>query len=133
VADSIQEMGQLNDYHEKLATLDPAGQASLLRNGFLPETAEGLMEAGIRCIPLIQSGTIPIADGAVDRLEAIQFKLKLLPEASNSRKVMEQFQAMIQEHKNEDQSNVKYGLALILGLSILVGGLIVLIVYMFTR
>lgn len=127
------ELQQLNGFHERLAALDSEGQASLLRNGFLPESAESLAEAGIRCIPLIESGNIQIADGAVDRLEAVLFKLRLLPEDRKTREVTGRFEVLVREHQRQERANATYGLAFILGLTALVGGLIALIVFLVTR
>jgi hypothetical protein len=129
MSDSRQEIQELDEFHAAVAVKDAAGQGSLLRNGPLPDTAEGLVEAGIRCIPLINSEQPEAVEGAVDRLQAIQFKLKLLPETVGSRKVMEQFDALLESHRREDASNMKIGFALILGLLALVAALVVFIVY----
>lgn len=121
------EIQKLNEFHADLATHDPAVQASMLRNGFLPDSTEALVEAGIRCIPLIESGRVDIEDGATDRLEAIVFKLKIIPDTSSVRKVMERFEAMLEARKKKAHSDMKYGLAAILILTVIVGSIIVYI------
>jgi hypothetical protein len=125
------EIQKLNEYHVQLAVNDPVAQASMLRNGFLPDSAEALVEAGIRCIPLIESGHVEIADGAGDRLEAIIFKLKLIPDTSSVRKVLEKFDALVHERKKKATSDMKYGFAVILGLVVIIGSLLAYILYLF--
>ena len=125
------ELKKLNEYHEQIAMHDAATQASMLRNGFLPDSMEALVEAGIRCIPLIESGRVEIEEGAADRLEAIIFKLKLIPDASSVRKVLERFEALLQERKKKATSDMKYGLAAILILTVIIGSVIAYILYLF--
>jgi hypothetical protein len=121
------ELQKLNEFHAELATHDPAAQASMLRNGFLPDSTEALVEAGIRCIPLIESGRVDLEDGAADRLEAIVFKLKIIPDTSSVRKVMERFDAMLEARKKKARSDMKYGLAAILILTVILGSVILYI------
>jgi hypothetical protein len=127
--DIEKEIQMLNEYHGQLATHDPTAQASMLRNGFLPDSMEALVEAGIRCIPLLESGQVEIEDGAGDRLEAIMFKLKLIPDTSSVRKVIEKFEGLVQERKKKATSDMKYGLVVILGLTVIIGSLIAYILY----
>jgi hypothetical protein len=131
MTDIESELKKLNEFHEQIATHDPATQASMLRNGFLPDSMEALVEAGIRCIPLIESGRVEIEEGATDRLEAIIFKLKLVPDASSVRKVLERFDALTQERKKKATSDMKYGFAAMLGLTVIIGALAAYIVYLF--
>jgi hypothetical protein len=125
------EIQKLNEYHAELAAHDSTTQASMLRNGFLPDTMEALVEAGIRCIPLMESGRVEIADGAGDRLEAIIFKLKLNPDTSSVRKVLERFDVLLQERKKKASSDMKFGLAAILGLTVIIGVLLAYILHLF--
>ena len=127
------ETQQLNGYHERLAVLDSAGQASLLRNGFLPDSPEGLIEAGIRCIPLIESGDLKITDGALDRLDAIQVKLNLRGDGPQIREALERFEEILREHRRREASDTRMGLVFILGLCLLVGGLVAYLAYLVAR
>jgi hypothetical protein len=133
MTDVENELLKLNEYHEQLATHDPAVQASMLRNGFLPDSTEALVEAGIRCIPLIESGRVDLEDAAGDRLEAIIFKLKLIPDTSSVRKVLEKFEGLIQEKKKKASSDMKFGLAAMIGLTMIIGSLVAYIIYLFIR
>jgi len=131
MTDVENELQKLNEFHTDLATHDPAVQASMLRNGFLPDSTEALVEAGIRCIPLLESGQVELEDGAGDRLEAIIFKLKLIPDISSVRKVLEKFEGLVQEKKKKASSDMKFGLAAILGLTMIIGALVLFIIYLF--
>lgn len=133
MADFKDDLDALNQYHQTVASKDTEGQASLLRNGFLPESAEALVEAGIRCVPLIESGVPELSEAAVDRLTAVQIKLRMLPETAAVRGALEEFEARIQAQRREDSNAFKYGCAAILGLAAIIGATIILIVYFFTR
>lgn len=124
-----QELVQLDEFHERLAALEPAAQASLLLNGFLPDDGDTLIEAGIRCLPLIESGAAGIADGAVHRLETVLFKLRLSPETAASRRVSAQFEKVVADHRKTDRENLRYGTALIAGLAVAAAGVIGFIAY----
>lgn len=127
------ELDALNQYHQTVATRDVEGQASLLRNGFLPESPEALVEAGIRCLPLLESGVTDLTAAAGDRLAAIQVKLELLPQTAPVTRALEQFKARVEGQKREDDKAAWYGCAAILALAAIIGGVIVLVVYFFTR
>jgi len=127
------ELQQLNEFHEQLAALEPAAQASLLRNGFLPETAAVLAEAGIRCLPLIESGNADITDGAADRLEAILFKLRLAPDAGGVRKTLNELEAVLQKRRRQDTSDLRFGLAFFAGLGLAVAALAIIVLYILLR
>jgi hypothetical protein len=127
------ETQQLNGFHEMLAGLDSEGQASHLRNGFLPDSPEGLIEAGIRCIPLIESGDYTIVDAATDRLAAVRVKLNLLGETPEVHRALEQFDAKIQERQKEGRSDTFWGCTLLAVLAAILGGLALYIVHLFTR
>jgi hypothetical protein len=131
MTDVENELQKLNEYHAQIATHDPETQASMIRNGFLPDSMGALVEAGIRCIPLIESGRVEIEQGAADRLEAIKFKLRLIPDASSVRKALERFDALTQERKKKATSDMKYGLAAILILTVIIGSVIAYLLYLF--
>lgn len=133
MSDRLAEIEQLNDFHDLAAAKDGPAQASLLRNGFLPESQDVLIEAGIRCIPLIESGKIEVSDAAANRLEAILFKLKRFPETQDLRRAADQFEAIIGEHKRDEISNTRFGFTIFFGLAVLIAGVIVLITYLLMK
>jgi hypothetical protein len=127
------ELHLLNNFHREVAEKEGDAQASFLRNGFLPDSEGALIEAAIRCIPLVQGGYIAISEAAIGRLEAIVFKLRRNQETIESRKAVEQFDSIIQEHKKSGASDMKLGFAFIIGLAAAVGLLAVYIAYLFLR
>jgi hypothetical protein len=133
MSDPLNDLRQLDEFHQQLSRREGPLQAALLRNGPLPDTTEVLMEAGIRCIPLIEGPEPDVTDAALDRLTAVCFKLKVSPEADGSREVLEQLGAVIEKYKRKEVSDTRLGCALITGLVALITGLILLIIYFVTR
>ncbi len=80
----------------------------LLRTGFIPDYKEVLIEAGVYCIPYLDS-EYP-GDAARSRLESITTKLKLIPQDQQTRLAVEEFQAKIKEHKaHRKRDDLIYG------------------------
>jgi hypothetical protein len=129
------EFEALDQFHRSLSEKDLAAQARLLRGGFIPSHARSLIEAGLRCAPLIDSDAIreSAVKGAIYRLKVIVSKLKLLPATAESVRAVTHFESVLKAYEKEDERNVLYGFLLIGGLTVLVGALVVLIVYFFVR
>lgn len=129
------ELEALDQFHRSLSEKDLDTQAALLRGGFIPGHAHALIEAGLRCAPLIDGGAVrqSAVKGAIYRLEVIVGKLKLLPATPESKKAIEHFQSALRAYEAEDRRNLLYGFLLIASLSVLAGGLMVLIVYLLVR
>ena len=127
------EREQLETYHRQLALQQESGQVGMLRSGYLPTSPELLVEAGIRCVPLLESGDVDLAGAAYDRLEAILLKLRLSPAAPATRKAVEELEARLKEHHRQEARDTKFGVALLLVLAALIAGAVLLIVYWFTR
>jgi hypothetical protein len=133
MVEEAEELKQLNEFHEKLAALEPAAQASLLRNGFLPDSPDVLVEAGVRCLPLIESGDTHITDGAVDRLEAIVFKLRHGAESGGVRKMINELEAVLQKRRVQDRSDMRLGFGIILGLTLAAAVVVAAVLYLLLR
>ena len=127
------ELQQLNAFHEQLAALESVAQASLLRNGFLPDSPDVLVEAGIRCLPLIESGDSRINDGAVDRLEAIVFKLRHGADSGGVRKMLNELEAVLQKHCARERSDTRLGFGIILGLTLAAAVVVAAVLYLLLR
>jgi hypothetical protein len=82
------ELAALDEFHNILLTKDDDARIKLLQHGFLPKSAGGLIDAAVRCIPIIKSDQ-PNDDmtvAAAARLDAIVAKIKFMPELrKNSR------------------------------------------------
>lgn len=97
LADAAHESRALDEYHNLLQRLKPEEQRNwLLASGFLPDNKEVLIEAGIQCLPLLQSSSI--SDAAASRLEAVITKLRLLHGDQQARLAIEDFQARIKRY-----------------------------------
>jgi hypothetical protein len=129
LTDPKMEMLALDEYHGALAAKDSAGQVGLLRSGFLPMSLPVLIESGLRCISLTGCNASDVADSATHRLEAIVTKLKVLPETPDSRRAVEQFESVIQDHKKRETTDARNGCLAIGGLSIF----IILLVFILIR
>lgn len=127
------ELQQLDVYHEELARITPDLQVSRLRSGYVPVSPELLVEAGIRCVPLMESQNNEISEAARDRLEVILLKLSLGTTTSAIRRAMDELELRMQKHKQQSRTDMKYGFALFIGLTIVIAGLAVLIVYFILR
>lgn len=129
------EIEAIHELHRALPERDLAGQARLLRGGFVPSRAAALIEAGLRCAPLVHSDAVREAavKGAIYRLKVIVGKLRLLPATPESEQALEGFEAVLKEYEAQDRRNALYGLLAIGGLVVFLGLLATLIVYLLTR
>ena len=119
--DLATEKQALVEYHNILQNQEPDRQVQLLLNGFLPDHTAVLIEAGMRCIPLID--TSDPADekvgAATKRLRAIVVKLRLLAQNEQAEKAIVELEAVLNEYKRADkQLNwIVAGMFLFLGLA----------------
>ncbi len=114
----------LDEYHRLLSGADEAKQVALLRNGFLPETRKVLIEAGLRCMPLVdvEQTTNRVSTTALQRLQAIIARLHIIGDDPEIGRACSEFQAKIAEFRRADRNlgiGVMIALAVVLGLSVL--------------
>lgn len=128
MGDHDQEMARLEEYHKDLSAKDAAALAGGLRNGYLPDDFGALIEAGVRCIPLIEDERSEVVNAAIDRLQAVIFKLKLNAETPEVRRALERFQQVIDQQKKQGNKDALYGFLVIGGLLVILGGIAVVIV-----
>ncbi len=122
-------MRALETYHEAVGLKDPAGQAALLLSGYLPDSAEVLIEAGVRCIPLLRCEREAVADAARHRLEAVLFKLRRLPQTHEVSRTVEELAAEVARKEREGRRSMWLGFGVIGGLLLL----LVVLVYAIVR
>jgi len=130
VQGSQDEMPALAEFHQMLDGHDKEKQVELLRNGFLPSDTQALIEAGLRCIPLLHSEEYDtITPASKGRLLAIVTKLRLMkPDAQIERAVTEFERNLKQQKKASRRVDL---IILIMGLIILAG--IVWVIWYFTK
>ena len=97
VAELAQELEALNQFHGLLQKGSGDSLSNLLRGGFLPTHKGALVEAGVRCVPLISSTDFSAepSASAVQRLEGIVAKLRLLPWDNETGRAITQFETKI--------------------------------------
>ena len=104
----------LEVFHGLLAGKDEQGQIALLKNGFLPDDREVLIEAGLRCVPLIgHDSTGDLEEAAIARLRAIIAKLNLVPGNSAARQAAKNFEQEMGRYKKLTYRNLTIGLLLV--------------------
>ncbi len=103
----------LDEYHTQLQRLKPQEQSKwLLESGFLPDSPEVLIEAGIYCVPFLKN--MSVYESAAARLEAIILKLKLLPGDSQAHRAVEDFQSQIAQYKSQKKKDDLLGVGCLL-------------------
>jgi hypothetical protein len=118
------EQQALDEYHKLIQASEGEKRANLLKTGFIPRYPKTLVEAGVRCMPLadVDDTTGPASIAAVQRLEALTTKLKILGQDEQSRTAIVEFKAKIRRFKSADRN-------LGIGVLVFVVGLIVGIVF----
>jgi len=113
---NLEEQKQaLEVFHGLLAARDEKGQLALLKNGFLPDDREVLIEAGLRCLPLIgHDSTGDLEEAAIARLRAVIAKLSLFPADSLARQAVLNFEKEMGRYKKVTYRNLLLGLLLII-------------------
>ncbi len=128
---SLDEQKQaLEVFHGLLAARDEKGQLALLKNGFLPDDRDVLIEAGLRCVPLIgHDSTGDIEEAAIARLRAVIAKLNLLPGDSAARQAAKNFEQEMGRYKQVSSRNLAFGLLIVAVPVCLAAGLVVAALY----
>ncbi|MDM8520358.1 hypothetical protein QUF64_09950 [Anaerolineales bacterium HSG6] len=99
------ELKALDEYHIYLQKSDKEqDRAKILEHGFLPQHQAVLIEAGVRCIPLVKTEISKDAKAAQLRLEAIVIKLKLMPSDAAIEQAVTEFQIKIDEAKTYERN-----------------------------
>jgi hypothetical protein len=103
----------LDEFHKYLQELNLQDKRNwLLSSGFIPDTKQVLIEAGIYCVPLLKN--MEIYDAAAARLEAVILKLKLMETDEQARRAVEDFQAQIEKYRAKKRSDDILGVGCLL-------------------
>lgn len=99
------ERKALDELHLHLSGAEPTAQHKLLATGFIPDHAPNLVEAGLRCVALLDSHdtTSPTSKGAVGRLSAIVAKLRIVGETPETTRALQEFAARVDDWKGRDR------------------------------
>ena len=100
-----EERDALAEYHNILLNMEPKAQINLLQNGFIPDATDVLIEAGIRCIPLIdiKQTADDTVEAAYRRLQAIMIKLRLLPANAEITQALKEFERVTKAYQTSDR------------------------------
>lgn len=104
------EMKALEEFSGLLCGKDGAEQGKLLEYGYLPSAPAALIEAGVRCVPLIQDQWNAVSRGAVRRLEAIVVKLKIIPQDETTVRAVKEFEARVLAWREQGERDTRHGL-----------------------
>lgn len=125
LADAAAEEQAVDELHQILMTKDEKTQVKILKNGFLPETSEALIEAGVRCIPLIDADQPDddVVEGASARLQAIVTKLKLMPDFEKKQQAVTEFESVVNAQREAKRKSDRFFniFFLVIGLIMLCG------------
>src|SRR5215213_5629062 len=122
LANAADENRALDEYHKLIQKQKPEEQRNWLESGFIPDSKEVLIEAGIYCLPFLQN--MSLYDAASSRLEAIILKLKLMPGNQQARDAVADFQAKLGNYKSATRRDNLLGIGyslLILAAMVAVG------------
>ncbi len=125
-----EEKERLNEFNKKLKNNDEDELGQLLVHGFMPETPEGLLAAGLDMLPIIAADELSYdhMKAAVGRLSAITTRLKLGEQTEVIQKAISEFERVVADYKRTDRNlGIGCGVAIVIALGI---GLWLLIQFM---
>jgi hypothetical protein len=112
LVNAADENQALDEYHKLIQKLKPEEQRDWLASGFIPDSKEILIEAGIYCLPFLKN--MALYDAAASRLEAVILKLKLMPNDQQTRQAVEDFQAKIESYKSTKRKDALFAIGCLL-------------------
>ena len=124
LADSAAEEKAIDEFHEILLTKDEEAQVKMLKSGFIPDSPTALIEAGVHCIPLIDTSSpsddVVISAGA--RLQAIVTKLKLMPDFEKKQQAITEFETVLHSLAKANRNTDRFliGVAIVFGLLLII-------------
>jgi hypothetical protein len=105
----------LEVFHGLLSAKDDKAQIELLKNGFLPDDRDVLIEAGLRCVALMGfDNADDVEEAAIGRLRAISRKLRLQLGDEKSLRAAADFEKEIERYRNINIRNLLFGLLIVL-------------------
>jgi hypothetical protein len=112
----------LESFHRLLASAQEARRVNLLNNGFIPADKRVMIDAGLRCMPLIdESSNRRMSVAAAARLRALGTRLKLQAgDELDTLRALKEFDLKLKQHDRIERRNLFMGGAMVLiGLAIL--------------
>lgn len=102
------ERKALRELHDFLVKAEKDAQMKMLRGGYLPSHPDVLIDAGLRCVPILgDTGNDPeVCMSAVARLESIVMKLKLMPRDERIGRAIAEFEGKLKAERAEENQAV---------------------------
>ena len=116
------QLQAVEELHDLISGAAHKKKVGLLKNGFLPDHARALIEAGLKCIPHINPNDIDqsVTGAAVYRIKAISAKLKLLPADEETGKAIAEFESIVRDYRFRSKWDGFIGAIAVLGVAALV-------------
>jgi hypothetical protein len=105
------EREALDEFQLLLRRCEPDAQSKLLREGFLPSSAAGLIEAAALCLEFIDRNNVgEPGPSAMGRLDAILARLSVLPASDAVTRALATYRERIESVRREERSSLVGGL-----------------------
>jgi|GEM_PF-770796 len=116
MTDTVERQRQaLDELHQLIVNSPWEKQILLIKNGYLPYDANLLIDAGLKCISLINDAEVRSgrSDAAQGRLEAVITKLQLRPGDQEISKALQLFRERLNKSAQVKAKDTRLGLAFI--------------------
>ncbi|HAD82147.1 MAG: hypothetical protein A2509_00935 [Candidatus Edwardsbacteria bacterium RIFOXYD12_FULL_50_11] len=133
MTDTVERQRQaLDELHRLIVNSPWEKQLLLIKNGYLPDDANLLMDAGLKCISLINDAEVRSgrSDAAQGRLEAVITKLQLRPRDQEISKALQLFRERLDKSARSKARDTRLGLGLF---AVIFAAIIVLVMYFSRR
>ena len=122
----------LEELHQLIVKCPRERQVMLIKNGYLPDESGPLIDAGLKCISLMDDDEVKPdrSDAAARRLEAVIVKLRLRPPDQEVSRALVLFKERLDRNTRHKNRDIALGLSIFAGLGLAV---IFLIWFIFRR
>jgi hypothetical protein len=122
----------LEELHQLITKCPRERQILLIKNGYLPDDTTALIDAGLKCLPLMDDDEAKAdrSDASARRLEAVIAKLKLRPPDGEISQALVIFKERLDRNTRHKNRDIALGLSIFGGLAVTI---IFLVWYIFRR
>ncbi|MDQ7797607.1 MAG: hypothetical protein RDU76_01515 [Candidatus Edwardsbacteria bacterium] len=123
MTDTVERQRQaLDELHRLIVNSPWEKQLLLIKNGYLPDDANLLMDAGLKCISLINDAEVRSgrSDAACGRLEAVITKLQLRPRDQEISKALQLFRERLDKSARSKARDTRLGLGLFAVIAVII-------------
>ncbi|MBI5804564.1 hypothetical protein HZA73_00810 [candidate division TA06 bacterium] len=108
----------IEELHKLIANSPREKQVLLIKNGYLPDDTAALIDAGLKCISLMDEDEIKQdrTDAAARRLESVIVKLELRPGDAETTRALLRFRERVDKNTRHKNRDVALGLSIIAGI-----------------